>query len=171
MSHWPDEERIFLDIDDALMSPTFDLDDPVEQMVATDALFGHCLVLARVVAARTAALRSFHRLAVDHAGSRDGFTPGLVAHRHAEHVVDRGERAVARPCIEIALHGRVGRKLFRQLLPLAAGAGHVQDRVHHGVQIRLAWPPDPRRRRHNWRQQVHSASVRSLAYRSPSRRQ
>jgi len=54
-------------------------------------------------------------------------------------VIDAGEHAGARPSVEMALHRRIRRKLFRQLPPLAAGGGHIQDGVHDRSQFRFAW--------------------------------
>lgn len=48
-------------------------------------------LLSGVVAARAAALRGLHRLAVDHARRRAGLASGLLARRHDQRMVDRGE--------------------------------------------------------------------------------
>ena len=95
--------------------------------------------LSGVEATRTTAFRRFYRLTVDDAGGRACFSPRLLARRHDQKVIDAGEHAGARPSVEIALHRRIRRKLFRQLPPLAAGGGHIQDGVHDRSKFRFAW--------------------------------
>ena len=93
------------------------------------------------------AFRRLHRLAVDDAGGRACFSSRLRARRHDQKVIDAGEHAGARPSVEIALHRRIRRKLFRQLPPLAARGCHIQDRVHDRSQFRFAWATERRGRR------------------------
>lgn len=93
-------------------------------------------LLACIKAMRAAAFRRLHRLAVDDAGGRAGLAAGALARIHHRRMVDAHEQSVARPFIEITLHGRIGRKILRQLTPLTVRRHHVQDRVHHHRQVR-----------------------------------
>src|SRR5262249_47947105 len=79
-------------------------------------------------------------LAVDAGGG-----PGVVgllggADLAAELVVDRVQRAVAPPCVEVPPDGALGREVLGQVAPLAAGAGDVEDGVDDVPHVGLAWP-------------------------------
>ena len=108
-------------------------------------------LLAGVVAARPAGFRRFHRLAVDHARRRARLAPGRLARRHQQVLVDPLPGAVVPPAVEPALHRRARREIPRQHPPLAAGRQHVEQRVHHRPQLRLARPSQPVWRRHERR--------------------
>jgi hypothetical protein len=121
--------------------------DEVSLRVGDDVTLAAFDFLAGVEAARAAAFRGLHRLAVDDAGVRARFSSRLLARRHDQDVIDARKQAGARPSVEIALHRRVGRKLLRQLPPLAACRRHIQDRVHDRAQIGFARSAEPRARR------------------------
>src|SRR6202166_5088993 len=105
-------------------------------------------LLASIITAGTATFRRFHRLAVDDTRGRARL-PTLVLARHDdERVVDRHPRPIARPRIEIALHGRVRRKLFWKLPPLATRRSDVEQCIHDLTDVRLAWTSDRIRNRH-----------------------
>jgi hypothetical protein len=57
-------------------------------------------------------------------------SPGAppLAAGHAQYMVDLGEGSIPGPAVEIALHRGIGRKFPRDLSPLAAGRGHLEDR-------------------------------------------
>jgi hypothetical protein len=61
--------------------------------------------------------------------------------------MDAVEHAIARPLPEVIIDRRTGRKAFRQLPPLAAGAQHVSHRVEHFAHIGVARPSATARRR------------------------
>src|SRR5580693_2216023 len=105
-------------------------------------------LLASIITAGTATFRRFHRLAVDDTRGRARL-PTLVLARHDdERVVDRHPRPIARPRIEIALHGRVRRKFFWKLPPLATRRSNVEQCIHDLTDVRLAWTSDRIRNRH-----------------------
>src|SRR5450631_1793466 len=105
-------------------------------------------LLASIITAGTATFRRFHRLAVDDTRGRARL-PTLVLARHDdERVVDRHPGPIARPRIEIALHGRVRRKLFWKLPPLATRRSNVEQCIHDLTDVRLAWTSDRIRNRH-----------------------
>ena len=103
--------------------------------------------LGGVEAARTAAFRGFHRLAVDHPGAWGGLAPRRFTYRHEKVMVDGAQRSIATPGVEISLDRAPRRELPGQHPPLATRAGHVQDRVQHLTQVRRARATQPLRRR------------------------
>jgi len=124
----------------------YDQTDQVSGCVSDDmalAAFDH---LASIEASRSAAFRRLDRLAVDYAGGWAGLTPGLLAGSHDQGMVDDLPPRLLHPPIKIALHGRIGRKVSRQLPPLATGRCDVEHRIDHATQIggsRTAKPPVP----------------------------
>src|SRR5271169_6959591 len=99
-------------------------------------------LLARIITARTATFRGFYRLTVDDTRGRARL-PTLVLARHDdERVVDRQPRPITRPRVEIPLHGRVRRKLFWKLPPLATRRSNVEQRIHDLSDVRLARTSD-----------------------------
>lgn len=58
--------------------------------------------LAGIITACTATLGRLHALAVNHAGTWRGRTPGRLLRFHKQHVVDRQPKAVVAPKIERA---------------------------------------------------------------------
>src|SRR5450755_4869884 len=98
-------------------------------------------LLSCVIAPRAAALRGFHRLAVNHSCRRARLSASRLARRHNERVVHRGKDSVVRPRVEIALNRGVGWKILRQLSPLAAGGCNVEDRVHQCSHVCFARTP------------------------------
>ena len=62
--------------------------------------------------------------------------PRLLARGHEQGMIDDLPAPIAHPLIEVALHGGIGRELPRQLPPLAAGGGDVEDGIHHAVRWR-----------------------------------
>src|SRR5277367_873588 len=105
-------------------------------------------LLARIITARTATFRGFYRLTVDDTRGRARL-PTLVLARHDdERVVDRQPRPITRPRVKIPLHGRVRRKLFWKLPPLATRRSNVEQRIHYLADVRLARTSDRIRSRH-----------------------
>src|ERR1700704_1588668 len=105
-------------------------------------------LLARIITARTATFRGFYRLTVDDTCGRARL-PTLVLARHDdERVVDRHPRPITRPRVKIPLHGRVRRKLFWKLPPLATCRSNVEPRIHYLADLRLARTSDRIRSRH-----------------------
>jgi len=72
--------------------------------VDEDMAFAAFHLLARVIAARAAALGGLDRLAVDDAGGRTGLAALGFARRHDQRMVDALPGAVLPPGIEIVLH-------------------------------------------------------------------
>ena len=93
-------------------------------------------LLARIIAARPAAFRGFHALAVDHTGCRPCRPTGQKARGHHQRLVDDVEYAAVAQPVEIVLDRREGRKVFRQHRPLATRRRDILDRVPY-----LAHPP------------------------------
>lgn len=139
-------------------------DDEIALRIGDDMTLAAINLLTSVRAARTAAFRGFHRLAVDYSRRRARLASSFFADRHHQRVIDRSEHAVMRPAIEIPLHARTRRKLLRQGTPLAAGGGHIKDRIDHLAQNRRArGRPIRARGGKSGAINVHSPSVASLA--------
>src|SRR5271157_6670197 len=97
-------------------------------------------VLGVVPAPLLAARGGVARLAVD---ARRG--PGRVglllrADLAAEQVVDRFERAVVSPLVEVSPDGALGGEILGEVTPLAAGPEDVEDGIDDVAQIGLARP-------------------------------
>ncbi|KPH87851.1 hypothetical protein GLUCOINTEAF2_0204042 [Komagataeibacter intermedius AF2] len=110
-------------------------------------------LLARVIARKPAAFRSFHRLAVNHARARRGFTPLDFAQAHDQHRIHDLEQPGITPGVKIAPDGRDRRKAFRQQAPRAPGRGYVEHRIDHLAHIRRAGAATPFRRGYKWHDQ------------------
>jgi hypothetical protein len=93
------------------------------------ALAAHDL-LARVVAARSAALGRPHALGVDHRRRRARPAPGALAVEHDEMVVQALQHAAVAQAREPAVDRPPRREALRQQAPRTARAQHVEDRVH-----------------------------------------
>jgi hypothetical protein len=78
------------------------------------------------------------RLAVDARGGAG--MVGLLrrADFTAERVVDRVQRAVVPPLIEVSPDGALGREILGEVAPLAAGAKDVEDGVNDVPRVSLA---------------------------------
>src|SRR6266436_4243864 len=87
--------------------------------------------LSNVKAAWTATFRGLHGLTVDDAGRRRGFASNRRAHPLDEDAIDPMPGPVIAPAIEIALHGRAGRKVLAQCSPRTARPKHVQNGIYH----------------------------------------
>src|ERR1700739_1464633 len=96
--------------------------------------------LAGIKAAWAAGLGGLDRLAVDHTGRRAGLAALRPAGAPEENVVEPQPHLTGAPGIEVALHRSVGRKLFGQQTPLAAGLGQIEYRIDHRTYWRRAWP-------------------------------
>src|ERR1700691_6575004 len=96
-------------------------------------------LLAVIITARPATFRGFYRLTLDDTRGRARL-PTLVLARHDdERVVDRQPRPITRPRVKIPLHGRVRRKLFWKLPPLATRRSNVEQRIYYLWDVRLRW--------------------------------
>lgn len=120
--------------------------------------------------ARAAAFRGLGALAIDDAGRRNGIASCRLAGAPHQHAIDPPPEALIAPKIEVVLNGRTRRKVLRQCPPLAAGRQNIEDRVHHRAQRHLARTPQTAALGNHGASTSHSCSVRSLAYRKPSRR-
>ena len=96
-----------------------DQPDQIALRVGDDVALAALDLLSCVIAPRAAALRGFHRLAVNHSCRRARLSASRLAHRHNERVVQRGKGSVARPRVEIALNRGVGRKNHNWLKSLS----------------------------------------------------
>ena len=88
-------------------------------------------LLAGVEAARTAAFRGFHRLAVDHGGRRTGLAFDALAIEHHQTMVQALPQAVVAKADEPAIGRLVRRKMLGQQPPRTAAAQHIENRVQH----------------------------------------
>jgi hypothetical protein len=110
--------------------------------------------LAGIDAARTATFGGRHALAVDEAGRGSGVAPHSLTGGRDEVGTDPPPGSVIAPAVEVALHGRAGRKVPRQGAPLAAGRQDIEDRIDNRPQLPLARPtksPTGRQQRLNLR--------------------
>lgn len=73
--------------------------------------------------------------AVDGPGARASLAALAFARRHHQGVIDPQPQTFLRSTVEISLHRRVGRKVLRQLPPLAARRRYVEDRIHHLAKV------------------------------------
>jgi hypothetical protein len=96
--------------------------------------------LARIKASRATGFRSLHRLAVDDPGGGACLPTGRFSRLHHQMMVDRQQRSVISPPVEVALDGGERRKVLGKHAPLAAGFGNVENRVHYSPKIRLTRP-------------------------------
>lgn len=104
-------------------------------------------LLARVVAARAAALGGLDALAVDHRRRRAGLATGALAVEHDEVMVDRLEHAAIAQPDEPAVDRAPGRETVGQQAPGAARPQHVEDGVGDLAQRPGTPPPTTRRTR------------------------
>src|SRR5262249_3181098 len=100
-------------------------------------------LLAGIIAARTAALGGLDRLAVDDPRRRAGFAAGRFAGLQQQRKIGLFQNPAVTPRIKVVLHRRERRKLPRQLTPLAARPGDVEERVNYRPQ--LDFPRSPQR--------------------------
>src|SRR5512133_2772208 len=127
-------------------------------------------LLGGIVTQWSTALGGLDRLAVDDPGRRAGFAPCDFPGLQQKLKIDPLEEAGISPFIEIPLHRRERRKVFRQHPPLAAAPRDIQDRVQHCAQIGLPRAAQQLARAGiNGSISAHSASFRLLAYRSTAR--
>ena len=84
-------------------------------------------------------MRRFGALAVDDGGGRTGLSTFLLAHRYIERVVDPLQCSVPFPQHQVPVHGALGRKVFRQRLPLAARPQHIEDAVENLADVHRAF--------------------------------
>jgi transposase len=126
------------------------VDDETDQQptgVGHDVALAAVDLLASVEAPNAAAFSGLDGLAVDDTGRWACLPSLLLPCRHDERVVDGAKHAHVAPGVEIVLHRGEGRKVLRQHAPLAAGRGHVEDRVHHLAQVRHSRSADRLRAR------------------------
>src|SRR5437879_5768965 len=97
-------------------------------------------LLAAVVADGTADLGALDGLAVDAAGAGCFLTVGSRADLGAQGVEDLLPGAVLVPGGEVLVGGALGDEVVGQVVPLAAGAGLVEQGVDHLTQIDAAGP-------------------------------
>ena len=93
-------------------------------------------LLSRVIAPNTAAFRGFHRLAVDHPGGRAGRAPRGFPHRHHQLAIDDVQGSIRAPSVKISLDRTAWRKFPGHHAPLATGARHIKNPIHHFSKIR-----------------------------------
>jgi hypothetical protein len=109
--------------------------------VGDDVAFAALDLLAGIPAARPARLGGLDRLAVDDPGRGAGLASRRLAGLEQQLEINPLQNPAVAPRVEIVLHGRERRKIARQLAPLAAGSGDVEDGVDDRPQIDRARPP------------------------------
>jgi hypothetical protein len=94
--------------------------------------------------------RALDALAVDDGRGRAGLAIGLFTARHVKRVVQPIERAVMLPAAERVIHRATWRQVLGDGAPLATGAQHIDQPVHHRAFVHTALvaasfgAPDPR---------------------------
>src|ERR1700678_201861 len=111
--------------------------------IGGDVTFAPFHLLARIKSARTAAFRRFYALTVDDTGRGSALASRGPARALDQGAIDPAPNLPVAPIVEIMLNRRVGRKVFRQSAPLAAGCKNVEDRIHDHAKIHLTWTPHP----------------------------
>ena len=96
--------------------------------------------LAPVEAPRPADLGPLDRLAVDVADLRRRLPPLGLAGLRTQGIDDPLPGAVVAPLLEVVPDGALGQQVVRQQLPLAAGAGLVEQGVEHLADVGRARP-------------------------------
>src|SRR5262249_22271593 len=97
-------------------------------------------LLAAVVAALAPHLGGLDTLAVDVGHPRRLVPAGLAADLAAEGIDDPLPGAVLLPGLQVVEGGALGGQVVRQHVPLAAGAGLVQQRVDDLAEVHRAGP-------------------------------
>jgi hypothetical protein len=87
---------------------------------------------------RRTLFRALEALAVDDGRCRTSFAIGLFTAQHVKRVVQLIERAVILPAAEIAVHRAAWRQVFWEGVPLAAGAQHIHQPIHHRALVHTA---------------------------------
>jgi len=93
-------------------------------------------------AARSAAFRGFHRLAVDHPGRRLCRPTSQKARRHHQRFVDDVEHAAIAQPVEIVLDRRERRKIPGKVRPLATRCRDMLNGIPYLAHPQLAPPAD-----------------------------
>jgi len=97
--------------------------------------------------ARPAGFGGFDRLTIDDAGRGARLATNRFARLQQQLEIDPLQHPSVTPSIEIMLHRRIGRKLPRQLPPLASGPHHIEQRIDHAAHFRLRRASQPGARR------------------------
>jgi len=105
--------------------------------------------LPRVIAARPAASRGLHTLAVDRSGAGRSLAAYSFPPNQQQGMIEREPQAVVAPQIEPAPHRREGRKARRQHPPRQPAAQQIQNRLNHAPERPLARTPH----RRGWRKE------------------
>lgn len=101
-------------------------------------------LLARIIAARTAALGGLDALAIDDAGAGRGFTAMNLARGHQQGMVQRLPQPAVAPHVKPAPDGRHRWEARRQHPPRQATAQQIQDRFDNPPHRPSARTPDMR---------------------------
>ena len=104
-------------------------------------------LLARIKTARPAGFGGFDRLTIDDAGRGARLATSRFARLQQQLEIDPLQHPAVTPSIEIMLHRRIGRKLPRQLPPLASGPHHIEQRIDHAAHFRFRRASQPGARR------------------------
>jgi len=115
--------------------------DQVTGRVGNDVPLAALDLLASIKATGAATFRGSNRLAIDDARGRTGLSSSLLARRHHQRMVDQFPASISNPDIEVSLDGRIGRKLLRQLAPLASRRGDVEQGLDDRTQPGRATSP------------------------------
>jgi hypothetical protein len=83
----------------------------------------------------------FHRLAVEHATRRAGFTSNPFADEHQRHVVNGLKRHTAHETPEPPVDRLPRAEIDRQHVPATATARHVANRIPHLAQVNADFAP------------------------------
>ena len=113
--------------------------------------------LGRIKAARTAAFRGLHALAVNDTGRWRELTSHRRTAASHQDAIDATPGAIIAPTIKVTLNSRARRKVLRQCSPLTPRRQNVQDCVHHRSQVGLARPSQQSCRR---QQRFHQCPLR-----------
>src|SRR5512143_1809114 len=98
-------------------------------------------LLARIIASLPTTLGALDRLAVDIRDPRRRLASLGHAQLLPQGVGDPLPGAIVAPLREVVPDGALGQQVVRQQLPLATGAGLVQEGVEHLPHVGLAWSP------------------------------
>src|SRR6185312_4093600 len=108
------------------------------QAIYDDVTFATLDLLAGVVAAWTAHFRGLDRLAIDVSDAGRRLPPLALADLRTQSVQESLPGPILLPSIEVVADGALGEQVVREIIPLAAGAGFVEEGIEYLPHIDLA---------------------------------